>query len=187
MVTEIRIYFEGDDALRAGFSALFHEIKNRARTQHVGFQLIACGGTPIQDFLIALKTHREAWNILLKDGEGSDPGNLQAPRSTDPNSVFWMVQLMEAWFLADPEALAEYYGEAFRAAALKKNPEVEQIAKADVLTCLKEATKGTQKGSYHKTKHGPAILERIDPERVKKAAPNCQRLFRKALAKLDEG
>ena len=28
--------------------------------------------------------------------------------------VFWMVELMEAWFLADRDALASYYGAEFR-------------------------------------------------------------------------
>ena len=186
-MTEIRIYFEGDSALRPGLDALLGEIKSRARAKLVLFQLIACGGTPVSDFLTALKKHRESWNILLKDSEGPDEGQLKVPPGTDPKSVFWMVQLMEAWFLADPEALAEYYDQDFKAAALRANPKVEEISKDDVLACLKDATKGTQKGSYHKTKHAPAILERISPDKVKKAAPNCQRLFREVLAKLDEG
>ena len=187
MVTEIRVYFEGDKTLRSGFAALLAEIRGRARNQQVRFELIACGATPVQDFLIALKKHQQARNILLKDSEGPAADNLQAPQGTDPNSVFWMVQLMEAWFLADPDALQHYYGQHFKAAALQKNPRVEEIPKGDVLTCLKEATKDTQKGSYHKTKHAPLILERISPDRLKQAAPNCRRMFSAVLAKLDEG
>ena len=187
VVTEIRIYFEGDDSLRSGFAALFREIKSRAQAQNVRFDLIACGGTPIRDFLIALKKRKEAWNILLKDSEAPYDGKLTNPPGTDPKSVFWMVQLMEAWFLADPKALAEYYGKDFKTAALRKNPQVEDIPKSDVMTCLQQATKDTQKGRYHKTKHAPAILERINPDSVKKAAPNCQRLFSEVLAKLREG
>lgn len=187
MVTEIRIYYEGDQALRSGFSSFLGELKNRAQAKGVGFQLIACGGTPVQDFLIALKKHQLAWNVLLKDSEGPVADNLQVPEGTDLNSVFWMVQLMEAWFLADPDALKHYYGQHFKTAALKKNPRVEEIPKADVLTCLKDATKDTPKGSYHKTKHAPLILERISPDRVKQVAPNCRRMFGAVLAKLDEG
>jgi hypothetical protein len=187
VVTEIRIYFEGHKDLRPGFGSFLGEIKSRARAKRIGCQVIACGGTAIQDYLIALKKHQEAWNILLKDSEGSDNGHLKAPPGTDRKSVFWMVQLMEAWFLADPDALEQYYSKDFHATALRKNPKVEEIAKADVLACLERATKDTQKGSYHKTKHAPALLERIDPERVKKASPNCRRLFREVLAKLDEG
>jgi len=34
---------------------------------------------------------------------------------------------MEAWFLADKPALAEYYGNKFKAAALPQNPKIEEI------------------------------------------------------------
>ena len=97
-----------------------------------------------------------------------------------------MVQLMEAWFLADPEALERFYGNGFRRNALRQNPQVEEIPKADVLESLKQAVKETKKQRYHKTQHAPLILESLDPIKVRKAAPNCDRLFRELLAKLDE-
>ena len=93
---------------------------------------------------------------------------------------------MESWFLADPEKLASYYGNGFTNKALKPNPRVEEIPKTNVLKCLKQATKKTQKGAYHKTAHAPHILKMLDPTKVRKAAPNCDRLFRELLAKLDE-
>jgi hypothetical protein len=95
-----------------------------------------------------------------------------------------MVQLMEAWFLADPEALVVYYGSGFQANALKRNPEVEKIPKADVLRCLARATKKTPKGEYRKTKHAPAILESLNPDKVRSVAPNCERLFTEILERL---
>jgi hypothetical protein len=54
-----------------------------------------------------------------------------------------------------------------------------------VLDSLKQATRQTQKGRYHKTQHAPRILESLDPTKVRRAAPNCDRLFRELLAKLD--
>jgi hypothetical protein len=96
-----------------------------------------------------------------------------------------MVQLMEAWFLADPEALALYYGKDFASNALKKNRRVEEIPKADLLKCLKQATRKTQKGIYHKTAHAPRILELLDPDKVRKAAPECDRLFREILTEIE--
>jgi Domain of unknown function (DUF4276) len=177
-VTEVRVYFEGDKALRPGFSQFLGPIREKASNRKIRFQLIAGKGNAERDFLIAQKTHQQALNVLLKDSEG--------PGATNENCVFWMVQLMESWFLADPEKLASYYGNGFSSKALKPNPRVEEIPKADVLECLKQATKNTQKGAYHKTAHAPSILASLGSDTVRKAAPNCDRLFRELLAKLDE-
>ena len=90
-----------------------------------------------------------------------------------------MVQLMEAWFLADRDALRAYYGQGFHENRLKGDPaNVEQVTKDDVLNGLKRATEDTQKGKYHKVRHGRDLLARVDPDRVRKAAPHCDRLFR---------
>ena len=84
---------------------------------------------------------------------------------------------MEAWFLADPEALAAFYGDGFQPGALRSNPRVEEIPKDDVLESLRRASRATQKGPYHKTAHAPELLARIRADRVRAAAPNCERLF----------
>jgi len=181
LVNEVRIYFEGDGALRPGFSQFLAEIKKAARDRGIGFHLIAGGATAEKDYHTALRKRRDAWNVLLRDSEGSEP-----PKSGSDDH-FWMVQLMEAWFLADPEALSAYYGDDFNGNALKKKPQIEEIPKGDVLDCLREASKKTLKGRYHKTKHAPEILERIDPLKVRKAAPHCENLFRRLLTGLDQG
>jgi hypothetical protein len=177
VVTEIRIYFEGDKALRPGFHQFLSYVIEKAREQKVRFQLIAGKATAEADFQAAHDMHPDAWNILLQDSDGPNPGGK--------NSVCWMVQLMEAWFLADPEALALYYGKDFASNALKKNRRVEEIPKADLLKCLKQATRKTQKGIYHKTAHAPRILELLDPDKVRKAAPECDRLFREILTEIE--
>lgn len=88
-----------------------------------------------------------------------------------------MVQLMEAWFLADPAAMAAYYGRGFRAAALEGPENVEDIPKKDVLAILERATRHTLKGAYHKTRHAPGILARVDPRKVQSRSTECTRLF----------
>ena len=89
-----------------------------------------------------------------------------------------MVEMMESWFHADKDALASYYGKKdFKRAALAANPQVEQIPKKDLADGLKNATRDTSKGPYHKTAHAPEILARINPGLVRQAAPNCARLF----------
>jgi hypothetical protein len=180
LVTEIRLYFEGAPELSPAFKEFFGEIKTRAENKGVRFRAVSTGGKPESDFRKGRKRNPDALNILLLDSEGPiDPARHD-------ESVYWMVQVMEAWFLADPDALARYYGEGFNRGALRKNPNVEEIPKKDVESSLKRAIKDCGKQRYHKTKHAPALLESIDPKRVRTAAPNCERLFREVLGKLDE-
>ncbi len=89
-----------------------------------------------------------------------------------------MVQCMETWLVCDSEILATYYGQGFRENALPKNADIESVAKDNILRSLKEATRTTKtKGAYHKTQHGPEILERIRADEVRGKAPACERLF----------
>ncbi len=180
MVAEIRIYFEGDPALREGFRQFFHELYVLARARRCRIELIGTRATPAEDFENALDAHPGAWNILLRDSEGPDDGKLLArfrlPKARR-DSVFWMIQAMEAWFLADRAALAGFYGDGFLTRALPGSPDVEKILKTDLLRSLRRATRNTQKGIYHKTEHAPRLLALIDPTKVRHAAPNCKRLF----------
>jgi hypothetical protein len=181
MVSKVRIHFEGDPALREGFSEFFREL-----TAALGRapKLIAGKADPFRVFLLALETHPDALNILVIDSEGPDNGELFEticqPKGIDARSrdhVFWMVQCMEAWFLADAEALRKYYGKEFRENAVPVNPRVEEISKKDVFEALKAATKDTSKGPYHKTKHAPSLLKLIRPALVEQASAHCRRLL----------
>ncbi len=167
--------------MREGFSEFFKEL---AATLGRAPKLIAGKADPCGVFRLALDTHPDALNILLIDAEGPDDGKLFEtichPRGIDVRSrdtVFWMVQCMEAWFLADAEALKKYYGKEFRENAVRLNPKVEEIPKKDVIKTLDTATKDTSKGRYHKTKHAPSLLKLISPARVKQASGHCRRLF----------
>jgi hypothetical protein len=89
-----------------------------------------------------------------------------------------MVQVMEAWFLADVSALRAFYGDRLQ---VGWNPKVEEIPKDDALATLKRFG-----GEYHKTKHAPKLLAVIDPTTVRNAAPNCERMFRALLDELSK-
>ena len=193
MPSEIRIYFEGDKSLKPGFDAFFANIRRRGSEQRCRVSLVATGGTPEQDFSIALRKHPDAWNILLRDSEGPirvDESALLCQKQQWPTShvasIFWMVEMMESWFHADKDALAKFYGRNFDRDKLKSNPNVEDIPKKDLMDGLKDSTKGTKKGRYHKTRHAPALLELIAPTRVREAAPNCDKIFQSLLARLGE-
>ena len=82
-----------------------------------------------------------------------------------------MVEVMESWFLADVDALESFYGQGFRRQALPPNPKVEDISKQRVLDRIDQAARDAKKCGYHKGSHGFAILERLDPAKVRDASP----------------
>jgi hypothetical protein len=182
-VNELRIYFEGDDRLRPGMRLFLSEMAEAASRKGWRFAPpVATCGRPVQAFRIALETHSNAWNVLLLDHEDSDEAQIRKNRleGCDPESIFWMVQIMEAWFLADVDALRAFYKRRFNESALGWNTKVEEIPKADVMERLKRVSGG----DYHKVNHGVKLLELIDPAKVRKAAPHCDRMFQVVLARL---
>ncbi len=88
-----------------------------------------------------------------------------------------MVQVMESWFLADLKALAGFYGASFRPGSIPKWPDIEQVRKEDVYAKLKEATRNTTKGDYHKGRDSSVILGQLDPNKVADESPHAKRLI----------
>ena len=161
-------------ACRRGFQELFEKLGLPANRLSV----IACGSRfqTFNDFRKALRQQPDDFVILLVDSEGpvEAPGawaHLHArdgwprPAGTVEDQAHLMVQCMEAWFLADREALTEFYGQGFLAGSLPGQPNIEQIPKRSLLPALKHASKQTTKGPYHKTRHAFALLARINPQR----------------------
>jgi len=173
---EIRIYFEGNKALRSGFEIFFGELRRAAREAHSTIELIAARDGP-QDYRKAGRSHPQAWNILLQDSEGPVPAQHE-------NDTFWMVELMEAWFLADGAALADYYRDRFHPNAIGDTLDVERIPKVEVIDRLRRATSNTSKGRYDKVKHAPFLLEKLDSYKVQARARHCRQLFEAVIAKL---
>jgi hypothetical protein len=66
MVSELRIYFEGDARLKPGFHKFFREIVEAARVRKCVLRLIDVKGTPVQEYSYGLKANPEAWNVLLR-------------------------------------------------------------------------------------------------------------------------
>jgi hypothetical protein len=186
MVTELRIYFEGDKLLKPGFHKFLNEIVNVARAQRCRLQLVATEGTPVDDYRDALKAHPNAWNVLLLDSDARIDSPLEQlcrRKGIEPSnsgSVFWMVQIMESWFLADTHVLTSYFGESIR----EGNANVEEIPKIDVLQRLDRAAHRKFDRRYHKITDGVKLLETTNATRVRKAAPNCERMFTSILKEL---
>ena len=204
MVGEIRIYLEGGGdgkhtkgPLRQGMHTFLKEPYAEARCKKVGLQLIACGSrnNAFEDFCRALESHPKAFNMLLVDSEGPvDSTPCEHLRTRDRwhmnglenAQCHLMVQMMEAWLVADIDTLQREYGQGFNANALPKNPDVEKIDKASLERGLKDATRRTKKGEYHKTKHAPCLLGKIDADKVRRAAPHCDRLFKTLFQQIEQ-
>lgn len=166
MVKEIRLYVEGGGdkegkaRLRQAFTTFLGELHNEARRRGVRWQTVLCGSRTqtYEDFLLALRTHPDALNLLLVDAERPVTASVRDHlQTTAPEGDGWqlasvhdeqlhlMAQLMEAWFIAEPAVLAALYGKGFAAGALPRTRNVEAVAKSRVLDALHRATKDTQK------------------------------------------
>ncbi len=135
----------------------------------------------------------EDFIVLLVDSEGpvmSDPWpHLQErdrwgkPTGATDGNAHLMVQCMEAWFLADKDALAHFFGADFNRNALPQRAEVEDIPKRDLERGLEAATRQCRKGAYHKGNHSFEILAQLDPGKVIDASPHAERLVSTLLSK----
>jgi hypothetical protein len=133
--------------------------------------------------------------VLLVDSEipvvGGRWEHLQGQHGWDSGGLsdehcHLMVQTVEAWLLADPDALAGYYGQNFQRNALPRHKDIEAVPKEQLLDKLKRATEKTQKGPYAKIRHCADLLGRLDPARVRQRARHCDLLFRSIEALVQE-
>lgn len=175
--------------MRGGFGEFFSSLRDLARQNRLGWSLILCGprSEAFESFKLAIKTHPDAFNVLLVDAEcpvsrsgwehlrNSD--GWETPAHVEDAQCHLMVQAIEAWLIAAPDTLAAFYGQGFRRNALPRTEDVETIAKERLLSALSQATEPTQKGRYHKIDHCAALLERIDPAQVRARAVHCDHLF----------
>lgn len=189
----VKIYVEGggniDRTLRAcriGFGRYFEQIARDRRKPRV----IACGdaASAFRDFCKGIGDSQYDAVLLLVDSE--EPlapqhttwqhltaiAQWRKPAGAADDSAYLMVQCMEAWFLADREVLKQFYGNNFNETALPGQRQVELIRKADVLSSLKNASRRSSKGPYHKTKHGFEILARLRPTSVAAGSAEARRL-----------
>jgi hypothetical protein len=195
-VKEIRIYVEGGgDAnskarLRIAFGRFLAPLHDAAREKRIGWRVIACGSRSdtFTSFRIDLPRYRDALMLLLVDAEGpltgtpsehvtQKDGAARDLAGVPDEQIHLMVEAMEAWIAADSPALSRYYGQGFQTSALPRHKNIEKVSKQDLFAALDAATRGTQKGRYHKIHHAPELIERLAPLTVRKRAPHCDRLF----------
>ena len=178
---KITIYVEGGDTrtqqsgCRKGFKEFFKQL---------GFDLtiFAAGGRlqAYKAFCTALKTVKNnEYCLLLVDSEAPvtninkwqhvllrEGDKWTKPENATEEHLHFMVECMEAWFMADKQTLINYYGKGFNQNVLSQNTQIEAISKHDLFSALKNATKNTTKGEYSKGGHSFEILYRLDANKV---------------------
>ena len=192
MVTTIRLYVEGDSQLRRGFIRFFGRQIKQAGERGIRFDIRLTGSREktLAAFLIANHQNSADLNLCLIDSDRIDDGTLweellrrkdrhprwRRLRTPEREHAHWMVQAMEAWFLADRAALRRYYRQQLRERAIPGSEStVEDVGSP--ASVLRAATRNTRKGRYHKTQHAPDLLELVDVDKVRRNAPACERLF----------
>lgn len=155
--------------------------------------IVACGSRndAFDDFKTALANGNDIV-LLLVDAEGpvaspaaspkpwqhlKERDSWNRPTAATDNQCHPMVQTMESWFLADVDALESFYGKGFQKSSLTQNPRIERVSKQDVESGLKQATRNTSKGEYHKGRHSFEILAELDPAEVRRSSPYADRFL----------
>lgn len=193
---QIKLYVEGGgehqrdlaDSCRRGFSEFFGKM---------GFlkhpRIIACGTRrqAYEDFCTAVKqANSEDLIFLLVDSEDPVSGNSpwdhlyqrkedrwRKPSGVSDEQAHLMVQCMEAWFLADRDALVKYFKKGFSQAALPAVARpIEEISRYEAYDSLKKSTKDRGKNVYEKGRDSFGILGLIDPQKVTIASAWAKRL-----------
>ena len=102
-----------------------------------------------------------------------DHDHWKRPDGAGDDRAFLMVQVMEAWLLADCGALQRYFGAEFNEHAVKQWPALENVPKATILDALERAT-ATCRKRYAKGRVSFELLARIDPALVEEACPHAR-------------
>ena len=197
-MVSIKLYVEGGGAGKSLKSACREGFKNFIKKTGLSGMMpgvVACGSREkAYDRFKTAHLNKDETSLLLVDAEESvqQTGpwrhlkvreNWDPPNGATDDQCHLMVEVMESWFLADRDALKEFYGQGYRQNALPQDTQIERIPKDDVLDGLDGAARNTSKRGYDKGAHSFEILAKLDPEKVKNASPYAKR-FIEALFKL---
>ena len=183
-MARIRIYVEGGGVgkggksnVRMGFEGL---LRGFAGTMP---KIIACGGRDeaYADFLVGVRANPDDFVMLLVDAEG--PVSSQDRRehlrrrdgwnlaSASEEQVHLMVQAVEAWLIADPEALAKHYGANLNTNRLPATRNPEDVPKDSLKATLKSAA---GRRGYSEIHDCHRVLARVDPSMLRGKCPHCR-------------
>lgn len=173
---------------RKGFQAFFAKSDLAGRLPKV----VASGprGSAFDKFRVARRQAKsDELPMLLVDSEGpvsegsgtwshlKAHDNWNKPSGATDDDACLMVQCMEAWFLADKDTLATYFGAGYNVNAIPPNPSIEEVPKRDIENGLRNATRNSARGSYNKGRDSFAILGDLDPQKVGDSSPHAARFL----------
>lgn len=198
-----RLYVEGGGDRREQQAALrqaFGNLLDKAGFRRPRAPAIVCAGSRNQafrEFCNALRTHGGS-ALLLVDAEAAVDGatwqhvhrrdGWVKPEAASDDQLHLMVQMMENWMLCDRAMLADYFGGGFGERHLPgTEDDVESLDKPRVAEGLYKATRDSKKGKYGKGAHSAELLRRLDPERLRRAAPHFEKLLVALSARLPQG
>ena len=191
-----RLYVEGGGdhkPSRTKCSQAFQAFLHKAGVAGALPRIFASGGRQqaYDDFRHALGVARDDDRVvLLVDSEGpvakdtrpwqhlKNRDGWDKPASADDDHAHLMVQCMEAWFLADRDALARYFGNGFNESSLPRRADIEEVSKQDLERGLNDATRNSRrKGPYRKGRDSFAIVAELDPGKVADTSPHAKRFL----------
>lgn len=193
MVEAVNIVFEGHSGLRPGFHKLLHPYVSRAREQRIRFNLVAGGSQveTIKDFLRYCRSSPHQLNVLLIDSEMPvantshaisslrSHGSWDASAACTDEQINFMVQAMEAWFIADPQSLTGLFGRSFRINALPNPQNAESTTPGELVAVIRRELRrsSSRRRDYDKVADGAKLLQIIDPAFVSQHCPHFKRLM----------
>ena len=206
-MVSVTVYVEGggDSAqleaqCRKGFQKLLDKAGFGGRLPRV----MACGprNRAFRDFERALR-NGDGYPILLVDSENrvaddnqpdanpsgawrhlsGPPDRWMRPSDAADDQAQLMVTTMETWLLADRRTLIAYFP-AMNANALPSDVDLESRGKPEVAAALRNATRSSSRGRYHKGHHSFDLLGRVRPEELKNRLPHFRRFVETLAARL---
>ena len=165
------LYLEGGNHLRPPMAQFI-----RRATGPIDLKIQPCGSgsNAVQECA------KDRDSLLLIDSEGEDLSQLIQRAESQigaTNRAFFMVQKMEAWFIADRNALRNHFGAGFRESALPQHRNVEEVSIQDIDNALRNATRECAKQRYSKGRDDVDLLNELNPDTVYDACPNFARLI----------
>ena len=165
------LYLEGGNHLRPPMAQFI-----RRATGPIDLKIQPCGSgdSAIQECA------KDRDGLLLIDSEGEDLPQLVQRAASQIGALdraFFMVQKMEAWFMADRDALSSYFGPGFRGSALPRNRNVEEVSVQEIDNALRNATRDCAKQRYRKGRDDVGLLNLLNPTTVYNACDNFARLI----------
>lgn len=116
--------------------------------------------------------------------EGDDPwvyvqqrDGWRKPVKAQGDDLHFMVQTMEAYFIADPKSLQNVFGQGYKPEKLPQNPKPEQVEKTRIIPGIQSAIRNCEQKRYTKGRHSFEALEACDPAELRNKMPFFKRFI----------